>query len=37
MWDFNIYDELFFNDQHYPGEFPGLKINAQGPKGVSIN
>lgn len=25
MWDFNIYEQLYFNDQHYLGELPGLK------------
>lgn len=37
MWDFNIYEELYFNDQHYLRELPGFKKNAHGLKGVSIN
>lgn len=32
MQDFNIYEELYFNDQHYLGEFPGLKKMVSVPK-----
>lgn len=32
MWDLNIYEELYFNDHHYLGEFPGLKKMLKVPR-----
>lgn len=32
MWDFNIYEELFFNDQHYLDELSGLKKKCSRPQ-----